>query len=53
MSRKGNCYAAVESFFRTLKKELMHHSDFRAREEARRAILEFIELFYNRQRLHQ
>ncbi len=55
MSRKGNCYdnAVVESFFSTLKNELVHHCDFHTREEARAAIFEFIELFYNRQRLHQ
>lgn len=55
MSRKGNCYdnAVVESFFSTLKNELVHHRQFQDRAEARRAIFDFIEGFYNRQRLHQ
>ena len=55
MSRQGNCYdnAVVESFFRTLKNELVHDQDFSTREEARAAVFEFIEVFYNRQRLHQ
>ena len=54
MSRKGNCYdnAFVESFFRTLKVELVYTRKFRTREEARAAIFEFIEVWYNRQRLH-
>ena len=55
MSRKGNCYdnAVVESFFSTLKNELVHDRDYRSREEAQAEIFEFIEIFYNRQRLHQ
>lgn len=55
MSRRGNCYdnAVAESFFSTLKNELVHDRDFRTREEAQSAIFEFIEVFYNRQRLHQ
>jgi putative transposase len=55
MSRKGNCYdnAVVESFFSTLKNELVHDQDFVTREEAQAAVFEFIEVFYNRQRLHQ
>jgi putative transposase len=55
MSRKGNCYdnAVVESFFSTLKNELVHEQEFHTREEAQRAVFEFIEVFYNRQRLHQ
>ncbi|MGH9786315.1 MAG: IS3 family transposase [Terriglobia bacterium] len=55
MSRKGNCYdnAVVESFFSTLKNELVHDRDYRTREEARAEVFEFIEVFYNRQRLHQ
>ncbi len=55
MSRKGNCYdnAVVESFFSTLKNELVHDQDFLTREEAQVAVFEFIEVFYNRQRLHQ
>jgi putative transposase len=54
MSRKGNCYdnAFVESFFRTLKVELVYTTKFKTREEARRAIFEFIEVWYNRERLH-
>lgn len=54
MSRKGNCWdnAPMESFFGTLKKELVHHKKYRSREEARRDIFEYIEVFYNRQRLH-
>ena len=54
MSRKGNCYdnAFVESFFRTLKVELVHRRKFQTREEAKLAIFEFIEVWYNRQRLH-
>lgn len=55
MSRKGNCYdnAVVESFFSTLKNELVHDQDFWTREAAQAAVFEFIEVFYNRQRLHQ
>jgi transposase InsO family protein len=45
MSRKGNCYdnAVVESFFSTLKNELMHEQDFQTREEAQTVVFEFIE----------
>jgi putative transposase len=55
MSRKGNCYdnAVAESFFSTLKNELIHHQRYHTREEASREIFAFIEGFYNRQRLHQ
>jgi hypothetical protein len=55
MSRKGNCYdnAVVESFFSTLKNELVHDRDYHTRDEARTEVFEFIEVFYNRQRLHQ
>ena len=55
MSRKGNCYdnAVAESFFSTLKAELIHHRNYKNNEEARSEIFEFIEVFYNRQRLHQ
>ncbi|MCP5268784.1 MAG: IS3 family transposase [Zoogloeaceae bacterium] len=55
MSRRGNCYdnAVAESFFSTLKNELVHHRDFHTRDEARAAIFEYIEVFYNRQRRHQ
>ncbi|QPD03624.1 MAG: hypothetical protein Nkreftii_001398 [Candidatus Nitrospira kreftii] len=52
MSRKGNCYdnAPMESFWGTLKNELVHHRRYETREPARREIAEYIELFYNRQR---
>lgn len=54
MSRKGNCWdnAPMESFFGTLKKELVHHRKYQTREEAKRDIFEYIEVFYNRERLH-
>ena len=54
MSRKGNCYdnAFVESFFRTLKVELVYRRKFKTRNEARTAIFEFIEVWYNRNRTH-
>ena len=54
MSRKGNCYdnAYVESFFHTLKTELIYRTEFATREEAKKAIFEFIEVWYNRERLH-
>ncbi len=45
--------AVAESFFSTLKNELIHHRDFMTRGEARSAIFEFIEAFYNRKRIHQ
>jgi transposase InsO family protein len=45
--------AVAESFFSTLKNELIHHCDFHTRDEARAAIFSYIELFYNRQRIHQ
>jgi transposase InsO family protein len=53
MSRTGNCYdnAVMESFFATLKGECAI-SQFASRAEARLAIFEFIEVWYNRQRLH-
>ena len=53
MSRKGNCYdnAPMESFWGTLKQELVHHRRYRTRVEATREITEYIEIFYNRQRL--
>ena len=55
MSRKGNCYdnAVAESFFSSLKNEIVHHRDYYTREQARAEIFEYIELFYNRRRLHQ
>jgi transposase InsO family protein len=54
MSRRGNCLdnAPVESFFASLKKEHVHHARFRTREEAKAAVFDYIEIFYNRQRLH-
>ncbi len=54
MSRKGNCWdnAVSESFFHTLKTELVHHQKFRTRDEAKQVIFEYIEVFYNRERLH-
>jgi transposase InsO family protein len=42
----------AESFFHTLKTELVHHKDYRSRTEAKASILEYIEVFYNRQRRH-
>ena len=45
--------AVAESFFSNLKNELIHHCDFRSRDEARAAIFEYIEVFYNRKRIHQ
>ena len=54
MSRKGDCWdnAVSESFFHSLKTELVHHERFKTRAEANQAIFEYIEVFYNRQRLH-
>jgi len=54
MSRKGNCWdnAVAESFFATLKTELCQDRRFATHAEARQAIFEYIEVFYNRQRLH-
>lgn len=54
MSRKGNCYdnAAMESFWSTLKHELVYRRKFRTRAEATTAIFDYIEGFYNRTRLH-
>lgn len=54
MSRKGDCYdnAVVESFFDTLKVELVHHQDYGTRREATADLFEYIEVFYNRQRRH-
>lgn len=54
MSAKGNCYdnAAMESFFHTLKTELCDHERYRTRAEARASVFEYIEVFYNRVRLH-
>jgi len=54
MSRKGNCYdnAHCESFFHSLKTELVYRTKFKPRQEAKQAIFEWIEVWYNRQRLH-
>ena len=54
MSRKGNCWdnAVSESFFHTLKTEMVHHTLFKTRNEATQAIFEYIEVFYNRERIH-
>ena len=54
MSSKGNCYdnAPVESFFSTLKRELVYRERFKTREEAKQKLFEYIEVFYNRQRRH-
>ena len=54
MSRTGNCYdnAVAESFFGTLKTELIHHETYATREEARLALFEYLEVFYNRKRRH-
>jgi len=54
MSGRGNCYdnAVVESFFHTLKTELVYHEIYRTREEARRSLFEYMEVFYNRSRRH-
>ena len=54
MSRRGNCYdnAPMESFFHTLKTELVYHEVYETRDQARRSIFEWIEAFYNRQRIH-
>lgn len=53
MSRKGNCYdnAPMESFWGTLKNELIYHQLYVTREQAIREIAEYIEKFYNRQRI--
>jgi putative transposase len=54
MSRRANCWdnAPMESFFATLKRELVNDAHFRTRDQARAAVFEFVEVFYNRQRLH-
>lgn len=55
MSRKRDCWdnAVAESFFANLKNELIYWVNFKTRDEARAAIFDYIEVFYNRQRLHQ
>jgi len=54
MSRKGECLdnAVAESFFGTLKNELIYHEDYKTRAGARQSIFEYIEVYYNRQRRH-
>ena len=54
MSRKGECLdnAVAESFFGSLKNELVHHQDYRTRADARQSVFEYIEIFYNRKRRH-
>jgi len=54
MSRKGNCWdnAPMESFFHTLKTELVMHCDYKTRDQARSSLFEYMEVFYNRQRRH-
>lgn len=54
MSRKGNCYdnAITETFFHSLKTEFVYHRNFSTRSEAELALFDYIEVFYNRQRLH-
>jgi putative transposase len=54
MSRQGNCWdnAVVESFFSTLKRELVHHESYASHDEARRSLFEYIEVFSNRKRRH-
>jgi putative transposase len=55
MSRKGNCWdnAPMESFFGTLKTELIYHEDYITRNQARASIFEYIEAFYNRIRIQE
>lgn len=54
MSRKGNCWdnAVAESFFKTLKTELVYHVAFKTKAQAKLAVFEYIEIWYNRQRRH-
>ena len=54
MSKKGDCWdnAVAESFFHTLKVELIHRTKFSSREEAKRRIFEYVEMYYNRKRAH-
>ena len=54
MSRKGCCYdnAAMESFFHTLKVELVYREFYITRQQARQRLFEYIETYYNRQRRH-
>ena len=54
MSKKGDCWdnAVAESFFHTLKVELIHRNKFKTRDEAKRKIFEYVEMYYNRRRAH-
>jgi len=54
MSRKGNCWdnAVAESFFHTLKTELTHHEIYETKAQANQSIFDYIEIYYNRQRMH-
>ena len=54
MSRRGNCWdnAPAESFFASLKKELVHREDYATRDQARASIFEYVGVFYNRARRH-
>ena len=54
MSRRGDCLdnAPMESFFASLKKERVRQARFRTRAEARAAVFDYVEVFYNRQRPH-
>ena len=54
MSRKGNCWdnAVAESFFHTLKVEFVYRNKFKTRDEAKRKIFEYVEMYYNRRRAH-
>jgi putative transposase len=54
MSSTGNCYdnAVTESFFHTLKTELVYHETYETRDQARKSIFKYIEMFYNRKRIH-
>ena len=54
MSRRGNSWdnAVAESFFHTLKTELTHHLNFKTKENAKLTIFEYIEIYYNKKRMH-
>jgi transposase InsO family protein len=54
MSKKGDCYdnALMESFFGTLKEECVERQTFSTRDEAKKVIFEYLDVFYNRQRKH-
>ena len=54
MSRKGNCWdnAPMESFFHTIKTEELHHHTFKTKDEAKSIVFKYIEIYYNRNRIH-